>query len=197
MPGYQSYKNARDAAWQFLIDNRVTELPLKFSDICRSMGISLDQYRGKRFFEQDERGMSYRKDGVYHILLKGTDDRRVQRYTIGHELGHIYLGHLSGGGAHTRLTGTRSEPRARREYEAERFAMGILAPACVLWGLGVRTAGDIVQLCDISLEDARYRAERMRMLYKRERFLTKDLEKQVYAQFEDYIKSTVAASREE
>lgn len=111
--------------------------------------------------------------------MRDTDPIKDQRYTIAHEIGHILIGDSSS------------------EYEAERFAMGILAPACVLWGLGIHDSESISELCDISLVSARIRAERMRLLYKRERefiekygrscFLRSKLEQQVYKQFEPFI----------
>lgn len=74
------------------------------------------------------------------------------------------------------------------EYQAERFAIDILAPACVLWGLNLHTAEDIAKVCNISMQSAHIRAERMEILYKRNKFLTSPLEKQVFEQFSDFIK---------
>ena len=73
------------------------------------------------------------------------------------------------------------------EMEANIFASRLLAPACVLWGCGVKTAEEIQQLCNISRQAAEYRMERMRILYARNKFLTSPLERRVYSQFEDYI----------
>ena len=103
----------------------------------------------------------------------------IQRYTIAHEIGHILIGKDSS------------------EYEAERFAIGILAPACVLWGLDIHEPEDISRLCNISITSAKIRAERMKLLYKREQeflqkygrscFLQLPLEQKVYKQFQDFI----------
>jgi hypothetical protein len=41
MNNYDTYKYARDMAWQFLIDNQVSELPVKLSAICRNKGYRL------------------------------------------------------------------------------------------------------------------------------------------------------------
>lgn len=67
------------------------------------------------------------------------------------------------------------------------FAGRLVAPACVLWGCNARTPEQITKLCDISLDAARLRADRMRVLYKREKFLSSPLEKKVYQQFEAFI----------
>lgn len=72
---------------------------------------------------------------------------------------------------------------------ANMFAARLLAPACVLWGCGVRSAADIMRLCDISEQSAEYRWARMQELYKRGKFLTHPLERAVYEQFSDYIRA--------
>ena len=99
-----------------------------------------------------------------------------KRYTIIHEIGHIVLGH------------TDSDDRSDiDEYAAERFAIGVLAPACVLWGLGVQTAEEIADLCNISITSAKIREKRMQELYARNKFLTSPLERQVFEQFSSFI----------
>lgn len=51
---------------------------------------------------------------------------------------------------------------------SRRFAIDVLAPACVLWALDMHEPEDIAKLCNISITSARIRAERMGLLYKRE-----------------------------
>ena len=186
---YHLYTNTRDAAWQFLLDNGVDRLPVSFHDICRTNGIGLYKDCGSGYFSADERGVVFLRDGRYNIFLNGADPLEVQRFTIGHELGHIFFGHLIDSGLHTRLTGSRADPKAPEEYQAERFAMGILAPACVLWGLDLHSPKDIAKVCYISIEDARYRADRMRELYKRDVFLASELEKRVFEQFKSFVET--------
>ena len=74
------------------------------------------------------------------------------------------------------------------EYAAERFAVGVLMPACVLWGVGAFDAETIARLCNVSQEAAQRRSERLRLLRKREKFLTSPLERQVYKQFQSFIR---------
>lgn len=47
-----------------------------------------------------------------------------------HKLGHIYLGHQLINGKYTRTFDINSQ----YEYQAKRFAIDVLTPACVLWG---------------------------------------------------------------
>ena len=109
-------------------------------------------------------------NGQWYIIVDDFNHITVQRYSIAHEIGHILLG------------------KDISEYEAERFAINILAPACVLWGLNLHTAKDISELCNISMKSAQIRAKRMEILYSRNKFLTSPLERQVFEQFFDFIK---------
>ena len=107
-----------------------------------------------------------------------------KRFTVAHELGHIFLGHPLIAGYHARTTG---ENLPQTEKAANVFASRFLAPACVLWGLNAHTADEIARFCEISAEAAEIRAKRMAELYKRNMFLTSPLERRVYSQFEAFI----------
>ncbi|MEG1551166.1 MAG: hypothetical protein RR355_02735, partial [Oscillospiraceae bacterium] len=73
------------------------------------------------------------------------------------------------------------------EIQADIFASRLLAPACVLWGLNLHTADEIMSACNISHSAAQIRAERMAILYSRNVFLQSDLEKKVYSNFSEFI----------
>ena len=85
------------------------------------------------------------------------------------------------------------------EQETNVFASRLLAPACVLWGLNAKNAKQISDLCNISMQSAEFRMERMTELYQREQdflqrygkscFLMSNPEKQVYQQFKPFIDS--------
>lgn len=174
---YDIYKTARDTAWKFLIDNHVCALPVKLSAICRQKGILLLYDHNGKYLSKTERGRTFIDSTGFSIVLNSTDSAAVQRYTIAHELGHIFLGHF---------TESTSSP-LETEYQAERFAIDILAPACVLWGLNLHTAEEISQACGISMQAAEIRAERMDVLYKRGKFLAHPLERRVFQQFRPFI----------
>ena len=172
---YNNYKTARDAAWRCLIDCQISSLPLKLSLICRHYNIDIIKNSdldidNKARLTENQRGKCISIDGRFYIVVNDTDIFSAQRYTIAHELGHLII-------------------PTRDEYEAERFAIGILAPACVLWGCNVHSAEDIAKMCDISQASARIRAERMELLYRRNMFLTSLLERQVFDNFSDFIKN--------
>lgn len=102
-----------------------------------------------------------------------------------HEVGHYVLGHLGD----SALTRSESECRPEEEQAADRFAADVLMPACVLWGLDVRTPEEIAQLCNVSMRAAQIRAERMGVLYERNKFLLHPLERQVFEQFGKFIQN--------
>jgi len=173
---YEIYKNARNASWRFLIQHQICSLPVDLRRITSNMGIVVKKdYLGT--LGMDERGKVVNADGKLRIIVRDIPITQ-KRYTIMHEIGHIVLGH------------TEYDNRSDiDEYAAERFAIGVLAPACVLCGIGVKTAEEIAELCNISITSAKIREKRMQELYARNKFLTSPLERQVFEQFSDFINS--------
>lgn len=188
MKNYDIYGQARDTAWRFLIENKINALPVKLSSVCRHNGIILLYDSNKKYLSENEKGVTFiDNSGRFNIILNTHDSITVQRYTTAHELGHIFLKHLMTDGKYGRTFGIQLIPKSSMEYQAERFAIDILAPACVLWGLNLHTAKDISEVCNISMRAAQIRAERMEILYKRNKFLTSPLERQVFEQFSNFI----------
>lgn len=167
---YNNYKKTRNASWKCLIECNITKLPTDLSQICRHYGIQIVKNSNLTASKlcPDERGKAIKLDEKYYIIVRDSDSVQAQRYTIAHEIGHILINSAS-------------------EYEAERFAIGILAPACVLWGLNLKTPGEIAKACNISIKSASIRAQRMQVLYERNKFLIDPLERKLYQQFESFI----------
>ncbi len=124
------------------------------------------------------------QDGKTSIFINKEEHMLRQRFTIMHELGHFLLGHLGD------IPFARSEEECRpaEEQAADKFAIDMLAPACVLWGMRLQTPEEIAKYCQISIAAATFRAERMKLLYQRGMFLTHPLEQRVYARFLHYIR---------
>lgn len=180
MYNYKIYKNVRNASWLFLIDHQIKRLPVDLKAITKEMGIKVFVDTARKNTGKGYGATLYQND-TFLIALCPNLPRQVMRYTIAHEIGHIVLGHV---------TGASSLTSSEQEYQAERFAIDILAPACVLWGLGLHTSEEIASFCDISLASAKIRAERMKTLYARNAFLLSPLERRVFNQFRPYIDST-------
>ncbi len=183
---YSRYKNVRDAAWQTLIDFKVSSLPVSLFSICTEAGISIIENKDVNELRQGESGVSVKQGDNWYIIIEDTEILQRQRFTIAHELAHILLGHEMRSGYYTRR---ENMVKSDDETEADMFAARLLAPACVLWGINAQTAEQIASVCNISREAAKIRAERMETLRKRGKFLTSPLERQVYQQFESYIKN--------
>lgn len=179
---YKKYVLARDMAWKVLLDGGVHALPVSASGLCRAMGIRVKLYEGR----EDSDGESTILGGEPVILVSRNKPVPRQRFTVAHELGHILLGHVGKGRLVNREPSPTDNPMER---EANVFASRLLAPACVLWGCGVRSAEDIMALCDISRQAAEFRWQRLQTLYEREKFLTSPLEQGVFEQFEAFIKA--------
>ena len=167
---YENYKRARNASWECLINCSIDKLPTDLSQICHHYGIRIIKNSDLTInkLTADEKGKVVKIDNRCYIVVRDTDAIPIQRYTIAHELGHILIEQAS-------------------EYEAERFAIGILAPACVLWGLKIKSPEEISERCNISIKAAKIRAQRMQDLYKRNKFLTEPIERKLYKQFEPFI----------
>ena len=183
---YRAYRNGRNASWKCLIDFNINKLPVEVLDIAIKIGIKIVKNSDANVLKPNESGISLFKDNQWYIIFNDKDIRQRSRFTIAHELGHIFLGHTLKIGRYTR-TFDLSKPI--EESEADVFASRLLAPACVLWGLDLHTPQEIASACDISLQAATIRAERMKVLYKRNKFLSSPLERKVYKNFNEYIKN--------
>lgn len=178
---YKDYKASRDLAWQILIDNNVTQLPIRVTSLCRSMGIDVKLCE----LPSDNGGKSTIIDGKPIILINKADSIARQRFSAAHELGHILLGHVGEYKLVNREPHKQDNPI---EQAANVFAARLLAPACVLYEIGADTPEKISSICNISITAATFRCERMKLLLQRNKFYTSPLERQVLHQFENYIK---------
>lgn len=178
---YKRHILARDLAWTVLLDGDVCSLPVQVSGLCRSMGVTVKLYDGG----ENTNGESTILGGQPLILVSRGKPVPRQRFTAAHELGHILLGHVGEGRSAHRGPLLSDNPMER---EANVFASRLLAPACVLWGCGVESAEDVMELCGISRQAAEFRRQRLQELRGRGRFLSSPLERRVYEQFEGFIK---------
>lgn len=177
---YRKYRKSRDLAWRVLLQEGVTELPVKITAVCRQMGIRVTYYDPV----DGNDGYSTILFGRPRICVSRKCSPERQRFTIAHELGHILLGHVGEYQLVNREPGSGDNPI---EHEANVFASRLLAPACVLWALEADTPEKIAKLCSISYQAAAFRAERMAQLRNRGKFLASPLEREVYDQFSEFI----------
>lgn len=181
---YRQYENVRNAAWQCLIDYKIDALPVDLLKIVNDAGIKIRKNSDVGILSGCESGACMLDSGTWYMVYDDEATLGRRRFTVAHELGHLFLGHELVNGYHGRTFNT---DRPQSEKEADMFAARLLAPACVLWALDVHQAGDIAKLCNMSKAAAKARAERMAVLYERNMFLAHPLERVVYEQFGGFI----------
>lgn len=182
---YGKYKSARNASWQCILDFSIDKLPVMVTDIIKkSDDIRLYKDSDVHILEDNESGKTMHYNNLFEIVYRDTEPSYRCRFTVAHELGHIFLGHLM-----TNTFAYRTFASSdNNESAANVFARDLLAPACVLHELQALTPEQIAKLCNISISAAKVRAERMQVLEARNKFYLHPLERQVYKQFKQYIK---------
>ena len=183
---YGLYKNARNAAWQCLIDFKIKALPVNVSEIAAKSGIKIIKDSRVNLLKENQSGMTVEQEGKFYIVYKDTEAPERCRFTVAHELGHIFLGHLLT--AVTACAYRTFTVQNDLESSANVFARDLLAPACVLHELGTSSPEDIAKLCDISLEASSIRAERLQLLEERGAWYLNPLERKVSKQFKKFVK---------
>lgn len=181
---YGKYQASRDAAWRCLIDFKISSLPINVAKLSAAAGIKVVANSATSYLKTGEFGLSILRDDQWIIVYDDFMPRQRSRFTVAHELGHIFLGHQLNANKYYR---SFALDKPDEEIEADVFASRLLAPACVLWGLEVFSAAQIAEICDISNQSAQIRYERFETLKKRNKFLSSPLERQVYQNFYNFI----------
>lgn len=179
----ERYQIVRDTAWKALLDCNITSLPVDIVAMAEHYNVPIYANSEVGTLEPDEIGLSLKWKGQWVIVYDDTMINTRIRFTIAHELGHILLGHPEECSRKNKFIKNRSEI----EEEADKFAARILAPACVLRGLNLKSAEEIMAYCNISLSAARIRANRMMILNERNKFLSSKTEVKVFKNFISYI----------
>lgn len=143
-------RNILNEADHLLVKHGVSELPLtmrKAEIIAQFSGWLLLTYdEGKELIEAcgaEETAERYPAFTLIHrkqnvILFRASLSYEHKLFCILHEFGHIVLKHT----AEKNVLGVTPSPEetARQEREADDFAAEMLAPSCVMYALGIRSA---------------------------------------------------------
>lgn len=182
---YGAYKNLRGSAWACFEDFKIDRLPVDILKIARNAGVRTVRNSKLNVLDRGTSAKSFYDGKEWIIVYDDTKSKEESRYSIAHELGHIFLGHEL---VLTKYAGVQYfKELPVSEKQADMFAVRLLCPACVLWGLALHSAEDIAKTCLVDLSVAEKRAKRMNILYKRNKFLTDPAEERVYMNFSTYI----------
>ena len=168
-----------------MLDFNIRTLPVDVLHIARAADIKVIKNSSVGVLRKNENGKAYCDGNSWIIIYDDTKPIEISRYTIAHELGHIFLGHSITQTLYTDASEFNHKPRA--EKQADMFALRLLCPSCVLWGLDIHRAKDIEALCRIPHKKAVEREKRMKLLYERGKFLTDATEQRLYDSFCQHI----------
>ena len=197
-------QKVNDTVCETLLECQIKQLPVDILALCECEGMHTMSYRqaGDALFPifmqthaaAGTSAVAIRMDGEDYIFYDSTVPRPEQRFTIAREAGHCLLNHFTAG----------QYAQETIDREAEQFALWLLAPPCVLCGLRVQNAKEIVRYCDIPQTEAELQMQYLNGVYRQEKEQKKNqgsgrkcltaLEQAVYMQFQPFITETNADS---
>jgi len=190
---YKIYSDIRDAAWQCLIDNDIDRLPVDVLKIARQSNIDVKKNSRINVLLPDEYAKAFYNGDKWIIVYNDLNDVVISRFAIAHELGHILLGHVATYAKYATIEDIGIKPKA--EKQADMFALRLLCPACVLMELDLHTPEEISAFCRVPPHWAQARSDRMKDLYKKNKFFSNNLEIEIHKNFNIYL-STVKQKNE-
>jgi len=208
VPDFPRYKVTNEKALLFLLQYRVSTLPIHPNEIIKELKCSIKTYRHytKKLdcTVQDISEACGSIDGYsiydenkqkYKIIYNDeiVSEERI-RFTLMHEIAHIYLGHFIDF-EQTKLCrgGLYEDDLEVLDKEANHFASKVLAPEIVLLHAGWKSPKMIRQQCALSTEASKYKAENIVKMEQKRNFIT-NLEVRVLRQFNKFIYQHICKS---
>ena len=182
---YGLYKGIRNSAWQCLTDFKIDSLPVDVLKITRAAGIRVIKNSDVHDLLPGERGKAYYNGVNWFIIYDNTQSTELSRFTIAHELGHIFLGHALTYAQYSNVQEFGIKPKA--EEQADAFAIRLLCPSSVIMALDIQDAESIAKYCRVPLSHAKNRAKRMQTLARRNMFFTDPMETAMFENFKSYV----------
>lgn len=178
----ERYNFIRDAAWKTLIHCNVSKLPIDSIDIATKCNATIATFSQNTSvlqslnIELNDDGICVPIENRKAILFYNDNVQNIKRrnFTILHELGHFILNNFE-------------KDYAVQEVETNMYAARIAMPAGVLFHCNANSPKDIETLCGTSQEAALKRWENYKLLLKRRKFETSELERKVLEQFKVFI----------
>jgi len=197
--GYIRYTHIRNLAWKLLLKHEVRSLPVDARALAEASDVRVMRYGdaealieacGLEKVQRENRAFSVYTD-CWRILYD--DNSRAPMFAIAHELAHILLKHpmkqkkVGFFTAHYTDYNQGSVTFLADEQDADKFAVRLLAPACILHRLKMADTETIAELCGLPRRDAYERSERLKQLVQRNHFFSHKDEEEVYDQFYPYM----------
>lgn len=192
---YKIYTDIRDAAWQCLIDNNIDSLPVDVLKIARQSNIDVKKNSRIKILLPDEYAKAFYNGDKWIIVYNDRNDVPVSRFAIAHELGHILLGHVKTYAKYATIEDIGIKPKA--ENQADTFALRLLCPACILMELDLHSPEEISAFCRVPTHRAQKRSDRMKELYKKNKFFANNLEIEIRKNFNIYLSATKENQRKD
>ena len=150
---YGLYKGIRNSAWQCLTDFKIDSLPVDVLKITRAAGIRVIKNSDVHDLLPGERGKAYYNGVNWFIIYDNTQSTELSRFTIAHELCHIFLGHALTYAQYSNVQEFGIKPKA--EEQADAFAIRLLCPSAVIMALDIQDAESIAKYCRVPLSHAK------------------------------------------
>jgi hypothetical protein len=144
-------------------------------------------------FDPDARRMRIRESIFVSAneVVGSSADRPRARFTIAHEMGHLFLRHKKT--RHRNVSGRPIEKIApsiaRDERDADRFAAAFLAPASLVENPLLLTARELSNRFGLSLQSSEIRLETLQRLYRRAHGIPRPIPQSIYDLLSEAAKS--------
>lgn len=154
----RKYQPNVTTAWKILLDCGINSFPVPVKRVANSLGIPVLRYiTGEHILKELHLyDAAMWSDAItiplgsgYVIMYDDSIKLTRARVAIGHELGHIMLGHVKSGTA----TAENHPPRRSDdliEFHANLWCEQLIAPTGVLLAAGITTRSKIEQVCGVN-----------------------------------------------
>jgi Predicted Zn peptidase len=195
IPNLPRWKRSVEMAQRFIFDIGVCCLPVDLFSLYEKSGWVIltyaqtqtiyPQFSADKIMKQKTDAKTFcLEDGSYITIYNENLHPKRIRWTLGHEIGHIILGHLKFEKTYANI-GLSGEEREVLEDEANIFCAELLAPFCILKELKATSIEKIREIADLSWVAAKNRQKSLKYHWNDDLYAA--LEKRFKFQFADFL----------
>jgi Zn-dependent peptidase ImmA (M78 family) len=196
MPSTHPIKGITLSGWKLLLDEKICRLPvnpfqiaenhaikvLTYSAYCEATEISRNDLIEKYGYD----GFTLTVDNRFLIFFDENNISSRIRWTVMHELCHIFLGHFDQNVTEFSRKNS-SDSKSKFESDADELTARVLSPMVVAHFCCVSSLDELRKLTGLSREASLYRWKRLCYLRKIKKFLRHQSELEVLQQFQEFI----------